>query len=136
MSVQIGSVPLDEDMVWLDEYIWSLAHAEVTPTLGGGLVWQEFTATEKGRPITLATESGYGYQLKSTVEALKALAQVVGATYSLTIIQPGGAASITKTVRFRHELDGGPIQFTPAPWREGYVPSTAWYKGQIFLMVV
>ena len=134
MSTIIGSVALDRDMVFKDEYEYTLVNASVEETLGGGVYVQEFQKMEAGRPITLESTDTMGLQLKSTVDALKSLASSVGATYTLTIISNN--QTFTKTVRFRNEIDGGPAQFHPIVPREGLHGSTVYYKGAIYQMVV
>jgi len=135
MSTVIGSVTLERDMVFSDEFNYSLVNAEVTPTLGGGTNIQEFTKLEKGRPITLISAEGFGYQLKPIVTALQALAKVVGATYDLKITDENGTV-FRKTVRFRNEIDGGAVQLSPVQAREAIPLDTMYYGGTISLMVV
>ncbi len=134
MSTVIGSVTLTTDMVFTDEFAYSLVNAEVTPTLGGGVNVQEFPKLEKGRPITLETVEGLGYQLKTVVAALHALASVAGATYTLTITDYS-ANVFTRTVRFRNEVDGGAVQMSPVQARENIPRDTMYYEGTIYLMV-
>jgi len=71
MSTVIGSVTLDQDMVFADLIGRSKVNASVTPTLGGGAVIQEFERIDVGRLITLITRDGMGYQQKSTVDDLQ-----------------------------------------------------------------
>jgi len=135
MSTVIGTVTLDKDMIFSDEYSYNMISAEVTPTLGGGVVVQEFDAVEAGRPITLVSTETQGLQLKSTVDDLKALSiSGAGNTYTLTIASNGEA--FTKTVRFRNELDGGAVVFEPCQVRDGLHGDSVYYKGTIYLMVV
>ena len=135
MSTTIGTVTLDRDMIFENEYEYNMVSAEVTPTIGGGIVVQEFEALEKGRLVTLISTETQGLQLKSTVDSLKALADSgAGSTYSLAISSNG--ESFSKTVRFRHEIEGGPVQFQPMQVRDGLHGDTVYYKGTIYLMVV
>lgn len=134
MSTVIGSVTLNEDMSWSDEFQRPLVNSSAEPTIGGGVYVQEFARTESGRPITLeSTESG-GLQKKSTLTALKALADVPLATYTLTI--SSNSQTVTKTVRFRNEMSEGPIDFAPVQARDGLHGDDVWYRGKISLMVV
>lgn len=135
MSTTIGSVTLDYDMPLVDEYNYKLVNASVEKTIGGGVVIQEFGAVEKGRELTLQSTESIGFQLKSTIDALMALAAISGATYTLTITTTGGG-SLTKTVRFRNEVDGGAVQFEPHQQRDGIHADTTYYGGAIYLMVV
>ncbi len=134
MTTTIGTVTLTRDMVFDDEYMYKLVNASVTPTLGGGVIVQEFSAVEKGRQITLVSTESQGLQLKSVVDELMALAAVAEATYTLTINSANGE-TLTKTVRFRNEVDGGAVQFQPMQVRDGLHADTVYYKGSIYLMV-
>ncbi len=134
MTTEIGPVTLTRDMYWSDEFKYKLVNASVEDTLGGGINFQEFSALERGRLITLESTETQGLQLRSIVAALKAIADIAGATYTLTI--SSNNQTVTKTVRFRNELDGGPVVFEPIQPREGLHSNTVYYKGSIFLMVV
>jgi len=135
MSTTIGTVTLDRDMIFENEYSYNLISSEVTPTLGGGVVVQEFVALEAGRTITLVSTESQGLQLKSTVDDLKALSDSgAGNTYTLSIVSNG--ETFTKTVRFRNELDGGAVVFEPCQVRDGLHDNTVFYKGSIYLMVI
>jgi hypothetical protein len=135
MSTVIGTVTLDRDMIFEDEYNYNMVSSEVAPTIGGGVVVQEFMAVEKGRPITLVSTETQGLQAKSTIDLLKTLANSgAGNTFTLTITS--NSQTFTKTVRFRHEVDGGPVQFEPFQVRDVLHSSTVFYKGTIYLMVM
>jgi len=134
MTTIIGGITLDRDMIFEDEYNFSNVRAEVTPTLGGGVVIQEFQAFERGRLITLVSTDSQGMQKKSTVETLKVLSNYAGYTYSLSIVSNG--KTFSKTVRFANEVSGGAVQFQPFQDRQGIHSDDIWYKGQIYLMVV
>lgn len=133
MSTVIGTVTLDNDMIFSDEYDYSLINASVANTIGGGVVIQEFDAVEKGRPITLISTETQGLQTKAVVDSLKALADSgANNTYTLTIIS--NALTFTKTVRFRNEL--GAVKAEPMQVRDGLHSDTIWYRMEIFLMVM
>jgi len=135
MSTVIGTVTLDNDMVFDNEYDYNLINASVEDTIGGGLVVQEFDKLERGRNITLVSTATQGLQLKSTVDALKALADAgINNTYTLTITSNN--QTFTKTVRFRNELDGGAIKAEPMQVRDGLHSSTIYFMVEIYLMVV
>jgi hypothetical protein len=134
MTTTIGSVTLSNDMIFQDRENHGQVDASVEKTLGGGIIVQEFERTEKGRPVTLRAANGHGYQEKSVVDDLEALAAVAGATYTLTIIS--NSITFSKTVRFRNEEDGGPVQFRQAGIEmDGNRTDGAWMEGTIFLMV-
>ena len=135
MSTVLGTVTLDKDMIFEDLYSYNMINASVERTLGGGIVSQEFEASEKGRNITLVSSETQGLQQKSTVDDLKSLADSgAGNTYTLTITS--NSQTFTKTVRFRHEIEGGPVQATPMQHRDGLHSDTIWYKLTLYLMVV
>ena len=135
MSTAIGTVTLDKDMVFENFYEYNMINASVEPTLGGGVVVQEFMGLEKGRHVTLVSTESQGLQLKSTIDSLKALADSgAGNTYTLTITSNN--ETFTKTVRFRHEVAGGPVQFQPMQVRDGLHGDDIYYKGVISLMVI
>ncbi len=135
MTTSIGGVTLTNDMPFPDQFSRGQVHAEVEDTLGGGVVVQEFVRTDKGREITLTTLNGMGYQLLTVVEALEALAAVPNASYALSISH--NSKTFTKTVRFRNEEDGGPVQFTQIGGvMDGLPTDAAYMEGSIFLMEV
>ena len=135
MSTVIGTVTLDRDLIWEDEYDFTWLNSSVENTIGGSVIVQEFSKAESGRPITLVCLETQGYLLKSTVDALTTLAKSPNATYALVITSTNGE-TLSKTVRFRTELDGGPVQFTPLKPRDGLHADTMIYQGSIYLMVV
>ena len=133
MSTTIGSVVLDSDMIWNDEFHNTDIIAEATATIGGGVHIQEFTKPEKGRHITLQSTDGQGYQKKSTVEALRAIAASVGATYAFRITHNG--LTFSATVRFRNEAsEEGAVVFDMAHVCDGLQSDNFWYSGTIYLM--
>ena len=134
MTTTIGTVTLDRDMIFLNEYNYSLIKAEVTPTIGGGIIIQEFLALESGRLITLVSTDSQGMQLKSTIDALMALVNTANQTYVLSIVS--NSKTFTKTIRFVNETQGGAVQFIPFQVRGGIHSDDIWYKGSIFMMVV
>jgi hypothetical protein len=135
MSTVIGTVTLDRDMIFSDEYSYNMVSAESVPTIGGGVVVQEFMALEAGRNVTLVSTDTQGMQLKSTVDDLKALCDSgAGNTYTLTI--SSNSQTFTKTVRFRNELDGGAVVFEPVQVRQGLHDDAIYYMGSVFLMVI
>ena len=133
MTTTIGNVTLN-DMIFEDEYEDERVHASVEETLGGGIYVQEFGKLEKGRKVTLVSSVSQGLQLKSIVDDLKALSNVAGATYALSI--SSNNETFSKTVRFRNELSGGAVKFEPMQVRDGLHDDAVYYKGTISLMVM
>lgn len=134
MTTTIDTIVLDRDMVWTDEFAWTAVRSEATPTIGGGDHVQSYTIPESGRPITLESRNKQGAQRKATVAALKALSEIPGGEYSLSISHNG--ISFSRTVRFRNEIDGGAVQFSMRNECDGLARDTAWYDGIIYLSVV
>ena len=134
MTTTIAGITLDRDMVFENEFNHSQVRAEVTPTLGGGVVVQEFQALERGRSISLVSTDSQGMQKKSTIQALKDLSNIANQTFPLTVSSNGKI--FTKTVRFSNEIQGGAVQFSPFQDRQGLHSDDIWYKGMIHLMVV
>jgi hypothetical protein len=134
MTTTIGGITLDRDMIFDNEYNFSQIRAEVTQTLAGGLIIQEFQATEKGRYINLVSTDSQGMQKKSTVDALKTLSSIANQTFPLEISSNG--KTFTRTVRFSNEVQGGAVQFSPFQDRQGIHSDDIYYKGTIYLMVV
>ena len=134
MSTVIGTVTLDNDMIFEDEFKYSRVSASATRTIGGGVVVQEFEIPEVGRMVTLVGNGALGSQKKSTVEALIALAETPYATYTLTIVT--NSRFFSRTVRFVNEIDGGAVQFEPVVARAGLHATTMYYTGTIYLMIV
>jgi len=130
----IGTVTLDQDMIWENEFAFSPVRGYSEPTLGGGVVYQEYVQSEKGRLIILTSSETIGFQKRSTVEALRALAAELYTSYTLTI--QTGETTVTKTVRFCHEAGDGAVNFRPYVDRGGIHGSGIYYKGTINLMVV
>jgi len=134
MTTTIAGITLDRDMIFENEFNHSQVRAEVVPTLGGGVVIQEFQAFERGRLITLVSTDSQGMQKKSTVQSLKDLSQIANQTFPLSISSNG--KTFEKTVRFVNEIQGGAVQFSPFQDRQGLHSDTIYYKGVINLMVV
>lgn len=133
MTTTLGGVELDRDMVWTDEYLWAQRRGGYTPTIGGGGIVQDFAAIESGRPITLESAGGQGSQRKDTVEALKALEAVPGATYTLAIEHNGLA--LTKQVIFKPGEEDGAVQFGQRVPCDGLQGDDHWYSGKVLLIV-
>jgi len=100
--IVIGSLSLPRDLAWIDEFDAGsdLVRQQETVTLTGALIVQA-SAQQAGRAMTLQTTSISGNQFcgsltRAQVIALKALADVPGATYALTF-----SDGRTFTVMFR-----------------------------------
>lgn len=105
MAIELGGVVLNPGMVWSDRYSYSPVTQNVNRTLGG-VIRVTSLQLKKGRPITLEAIQDQGWLTRTVVDQVKALADVAGATYSLTV----GPESFI--VMFRHE-DGPAVEFLP-----------------------
>lgn len=132
MTTSIGSVTLDRDMVWVDEFTYRGRDGSKTETIGGGAYVQSFPRLESGREITLESRNGQGAQTKATVAALKAL-ESTGGEFALAISH--NALTLAKTVRFRADVSSA-VEFQMRAEMDGLQVSTAWYDGVIYLEVV
>jgi hypothetical protein len=129
MAISIDSVTFDyDDFVWVDKESYPDLIASATESLSGKEIVSE-ASRGSHYPITLEGTNDYGWLTGATVDALRALSRVVGATYTLTY---GGE---TYTVRFRNEQSGGAIQMKTRIPTSNPGASTI-YIGKIYLMCV
>lgn len=87
MAILLGAISLPGDLRWSDEFAWSPVSRESEYSLTGALIVQE-SAKLAGRPITLEARDeaqGYVWLTRSTILALKALADTPGWTGTLTL---------------------------------------------------
>lgn len=107
--ITLGSVSLPGDLVWADEFAWNPVAQSSEYSLTGALIVQAAPRLA-GRPITLeAKDSGAGYVwvVRSTVLALRTLAETPGWTGTLTL-----ADARTFSVGFREEgVLADPVRF-------------------------
>lgn len=72
MAVNLEEIPLPADIKWTDEFTGHGVGQEITPTLTGALVVEEFAQTV-GRSITLSSD-GAAWVRRGIVEQLQTLA--------------------------------------------------------------
>jgi hypothetical protein len=118
----LGTLSLPDSLEWTDRYSYGLVEQGMLRTLAGTLVLfsQPLSA---GRPITLTAADSVCWLSQAQVDALVAMAQQAGETYTLS--WDGESHS----VRFAHH-QGVPIEFEPL-W-----PHFSTYTGQIRLIEV
>lgn len=122
--VKIGVIELDHGF-WWDEYDNSDAvKATVKPNLDGGVVVFEQAARLSAIDITLQSRND-GWQTKATMEAIKALAN--GSIGTTAVVEDSDA--VQHTVRFRHEVKGGAVQFRHIMDAR----DIGWYVGTVYL---
>lgn len=84
MTIQLGQLQLPSQLEWVDEFDYSPAAQEITPTLDGSLVVEE-SQKLAGRPYSLRSNGGV-WVSRDFVKQLKALeAQLQTAPMTLTI---------------------------------------------------
>ena len=98
MSILLDTITLPDDLIWIDEYAHTPVKQTVSTAVDGSLI-VEAAAQTKGRPITLAGGTDYGWIDRATLEQLRAkqyepglvLTLVLrGTAYSVLFTQPGG----------------------------------------------
>lgn len=132
MTISLGGITLNPDMVWREQFTSQTVAQSVRRTLGGVPVI--FSGNlQKGAPITLsATEVNggpvAGLLKKSVVDSIMALAEVAGATYTLTY------NGTSYTVMFRHD-DPPAVDMEPMKKKQSYVDDD-FFRGDIKLLTV
>lgn len=98
MSILLDTITLPDDLIWIDEYAHTPVKQTVSTAVNGSLI-VEAAAQTKGRPITLAGGTDYGWIDRATLELLRAKQYQPGLTMTLTLrgtaysvlfVQPGG----------------------------------------------
>lgn len=100
MNLTLGSVTLDHNMVWTDEFKFNSIVSTVDYTVGGVLEIQQSNRI-KGRPITLASDPDAGFLTRQQVIDTEALANVLSTTYVLTLPD-------TRTFNVQFDFSNGP----------------------------
>lgn len=124
----IGGVTLDKDMYWDDEFQFTLGAGTAARTIYGNELVQSVRLSG-GQPMTLEGTVGSGWQSRTTVQALVALAANPTAAFNVTLPD-----SRTFLVMFRNE-DPPVVSFqkiTPASAPSG----DFWYYGTIKLRIM
>jgi hypothetical protein len=78
------TITLDDDMLWTDEFGWQNVVMRTSRTIAGSLI-VESASRAKGRPITLAGGSNYGWLARSVVLALRTAANLPGQKMTLSL---------------------------------------------------
>ena len=123
----LNGLTLNPNMVWLERYQPERVAQTTRRTLGGRAVL--FAGSlGSGEPITLEATNDHGWLTNSDVLQLIAMADVPGATYTLTI------DGVNRTVAFRSDSPPA-VDFRPIVPRETH-ESTDWMIGQLKLITV
>lgn len=132
MSFQTGGIVLGGDdlnnsLQWTDRFNFTPVAASSDRTLGGNLVVFE-QGLAAGQPITLTATVDTGWFTFGMVTALKALADVAGATYVFDYHGEMYNVQFDKT--------GRAVQFTPLIPKTTYANDTDYFVGQMRLFTV
>jgi len=124
--MDIGGVVFENDLVWDGEFSSPSVAGTSERAIDGHLVVQS-QALLGGQPLTLVGGVDSGWLARSTVIALKALAAVPGAVYTVTL-----ADSRT----FQASFDpAAPPEFSPVSPRSAPA-SDSWYYGTIKMFIL
>ena len=130
----IGSISLDWEMRWIDQWTFQPVSGSSERTISGGIVAQAKTLPISGTPVTLQGDDGEGWQTQTTVTSLRALAAQLGVTFPVRL------RGTAYTCRWRHEIDGGPVQMRylqpSAPLDTQTIPTSAHMIGTLYLEMV
>ena len=120
--IQLGSLTLNDGLVWEDEYAYTGIVQDVKLTLGGlPLVYS--AAVAGPRPITLRSLDDQGWQTLAQLTALMDMAKTKDGQFTLQL----GARSFT--VRFRHD-DPPVVEASPI------IPRTTAESGDFFVVTI
>lgn len=80
----LNGIALPAGMLWVDEFAWAAAKRSVERSITGAQIIDEATKVA-GRPITLQGAQDQGWIRRATLLAVRALADVPGGQYQLTL---------------------------------------------------
>ena len=125
--ITLGGISLSNDMYLEPAHGWTGVAASVDRSLGGSLIiWEN--EIEGGESFDLVCDDHMGWIPYSILAQVKALASVVGATYTLVY------RTETFTVRFRNE-DAPVLDVSPViPRKELTDDSCSYFFGRIKLL--
>ena len=99
-TLQYGAevLPLDDDLLWVDEYQYSPVEQTVDVGLTGALIEQvDGDATRPGRPITLQPpDDNSAWMIREDIDQLQLWGAIPGAEFTLTM------RGVARQVKFRH----------------------------------
>lgn len=102
----LGGVELPADVWWENEFSWSPVEQVREYAVTGALV-VDLGERQAGRPITMTSNVRGGWVSRGTVKALRALADVAGATYTLTL---GDGREFTVMFDLQQPFDASPLR--------------------------
>ena len=109
---------LPDDLLWIDEHLWTPAIANVSYLLTGALLIESATR-QSGRPITLQAPDDMAWVTRALVDQLCGLAAEPGRTLELTL-----SNARRFTVMFRHQDQ--PLECAPVLGFGGLEPESRW----------
>lgn len=105
MTIQLDTIQLPSGLQWADEFESQSVAQSAKRALDGSLV-VFYSGLQAGRSITLEGGSDHGWMTKAQVDAVKALADNPGGTYTLNI------RGVNHQVMFRHH-EAPAVEATP-----------------------
>jgi hypothetical protein len=84
MTYKLDGIVLPEELLWRDEFDWSVSVQQQTRTISGALLVEESTTTA-GRPISLVSSYGSAIVSRVDLQALKAKEDQPGLVMELTV---------------------------------------------------
>ena len=122
MTIQIGSLVLQNGLLWQEEFDFSGVAQEMKVTLGGKPII--YSAPILGPvAITLASEDDQGWQTYAQVKELYSMSRVVDGVYPLTL------GSRQFTVGFRHYV-------SPVIEARPLIPRTVYLDTDYFIVTL
>jgi hypothetical protein len=112
------SLTLPDDLLWIDEHLWTPAIANVSYLLTGALLI-ESASRQSGRPITLQAPDDMAWVTRVLVDQLYGFAAEPGRRFELRL-----ANDRRFTVMFRHQDQ--PLEAAPILGFGGLDPESRW----------
>lgn len=127
--MKIGSITLDNDLVWTDEFQFTEGVGMAERTIYGNMIVQT-RQIYGGRPLTLVGTQTNGWQSRDIVIALQALIKADPAASHIVELPDGR----TFTAIFRNE-EAPAIEFTPITLATAPT-GDFWYYGSLKMRII
>lgn len=119
MSITLDAIALPADLLWLDEYQWSSVAQQVDVMADGAVVVQA-DAQQTGRLITLAGGDNFGWMDRTTLELVRAKANLAGEQMTLVlndgisrnVVFTGDRLTAEQVYEHSHPEDAHPYKVT------------------------
>jgi hypothetical protein len=109
---------LPDDLLWIDEHLWTPAITSVSYLLTGALLIESATR-QSGRPITLQAPDDMAWITRALVDQLYAFAAEPNRTFELRLVN-----GRSFTVMFRHQDQA--LEAAPVLGFGGFAPESRW----------